>query len=131
MAADEHIESVCADGAYDTRGCLDGIAQRQAIAVIPPRKNASHWKKPSAGWAHRNKAIRACKRLGRSSWRKWSGYHWCSLVETRMHCIKRLGERVTADRFERQVVELHFRVALLNRFSQIGSSQTVPVAALA
>jgi hypothetical protein len=23
MAADERIESVCADGAYDTRGCLD------------------------------------------------------------------------------------------------------------
>ena len=48
-----------------------------------------------------------------------------------MHCFKRLGERVTARTFERQVVELHVRVALLNRFSQIGRPQTVPVAAVA
>ena len=33
--------------------------------------------------------------------------------------------------FERQVVELHVRVALLNRFSQIGQPQTVAVAASA
>ena len=48
-----------------------------------------------------------------------------------MHCLKRLGERVTARTFERQVVELHVRVALLNRFDQIGRAQTVPVAAVA
>lgn len=33
--------------------------------------------------------------------------------------------------FERQVVELHISAALLNRFSQIGRPQTVPVAAVA
>ncbi|MCS4291961.1 hypothetical protein M2375_000156 [Comamonas sp. BIGb0152] len=66
IAADERIDSVCPDGAYDTRGCLDTIAERQAMAVIPPRKDARHWKKSSAGSAHRNEAIRACKRLGRS-----------------------------------------------------------------
>ena len=101
------------------------------MAVIPPRKNASHWKKSSPGSAQRNEAIRACKRLGRSIWKKWSGYHRRSLVEAKMHCFKRLGERVTARTFERQVVELHVRVALLNRFSQIGRPQTVPVAAVA
>ena len=48
-----------------------------------------------------------------------------------MHCFKRLGERVMARTFERQVVELHIRVALLNRLSQLGRPQTVPVAAVA
>ena len=48
-----------------------------------------------------------------------------------MHCFKRLGQRVTARTFERQVVELHVRVALLNRFSQIGRPRTAPVAAVA
>ncbi len=48
---DEPIESVCADGAYDTRDCLDAIAQRRAMALIPPRKNASHWKTSSPGSA--------------------------------------------------------------------------------
>ena len=48
-----------------------------------------------------------------------------------MHCFKRLGERVMARAFERQVVELHIRVALLNRFSQLGRPQTVVAAAVA
>jgi hypothetical protein len=33
--------------------------------------------------------------------------------------------------FERQVVELHVRVALLNRFTQLGRPATVPVVAMA
>jgi hypothetical protein len=48
-----------------------------------------------------------------------------------MHGFKRLGERVTAHTFERQVVESHVRVALLNRFTQLGRPTTVSVAATA
>ena len=77
-------------------------------------------------WASsRNEALRACQRLGRRIWKKWSGYHRRSLVETKMNCFKRLGERVMARTFERQVTELHIRVALLNRFSQLGHPVTV------
>jgi hypothetical protein len=47
-----------------------------------------------------------------------------------MHCFKRLGERVMARTLERQVVELHVRVALLNRFTQLGRPTTVPLAAM-
>lgn len=52
------------------------------------------------------------------------GYHRRSLVETKMHCFKRLGERVMARTFERQVVELHVRVAVLNRFRATGGART-------
>lgn len=114
IPADEPIASVCADGAYGIRDCLDAIAARQAMAVIPSRKNAS-----------------LCKRFGRRLWKQWSGYHRRSLVETKMHCFKRLGERVSARTFDRQVVELHVRAALLNRLSQMGRPQTVPVAVVA
>lgn len=48
-----------------------------------------------------------------------------------MHCFKRLGERVMARTFERHVVGLHLRVALLNRFTQIRGPTTVAVAAVA
>ena len=73
------------------------------------------------------------KFLGEGEWKrkKHGAEYRRSLVETKMHCFKRLGERVTARTFDRQVVELHVRVALLNRFSQIGRPQTVPVAAVA
>ena len=76
----------------------------------------------------RNEAVLACNRLGRRIWKVWSGYHRRSLVETKMHCFKRLGERVMARTFERQVVELHVRVVLLNRFSQLGRPVTVAMA---
>ena len=131
IAPDEAVASVTADGAYDTRACRDAIAQRGAVAVIAPRKNARLWRRSSPGSESRNEAVRACQRLGHGIWKTWSGYHRRSLVETKMHCLKRLGERVMARTFERQVVELHVRVAVLNRFSQIGRPQTVPVGAVA
>ena len=44
-------------------------------------------------------------------WKHWSGYHRSSLVETKMNlnCFKRLGEKVMARTFERQVTELNIR----------------------
>ncbi|MDE1715921.1 IS5/IS1182 family transposase, partial [Chromobacterium amazonense] len=54
--------------------------------------------------------------------------HRRSLVETKMHCFKRLGERVTARRFDGQVAELQVRAAILNRFSMLGRPCTVAVA---
>jgi len=127
IPADEPVNSVGADGAYDTKACYAAIAQRGAQALIPPRKNAKTWKETLAGASLRNQAIRACQRLGHAIWKKWSGYHRRSLIETKMHCFKRLGERVMARTFERQVTELHIRVALLNRFSQLGFPVTRPL----
>ena len=128
---DEPIASVSADGAYDTKACHAAIVERGAQAVIPPRKNARAWKTTLSGALARNEALKACRRLGRRIWKVWSGYHRRSLVETKMHGFKRLGERVMARTFERQVVELHVRVALLNRFTQLGCPTTVLVAAMA
>ncbi|ANY61458.1 transposase [Comamonas aquatica] len=125
ISPDEPIASVGGDGAYDTKACHAAIALRNAQAIIAPRKNARAWKGTQAGASSRNEALRACQRLGRRIWKKWSGYHRRSLVETKMNCFKRLGERVMARTFERQVTELHIRVALLNRFSQLGRPVTV------
>jgi hypothetical protein len=80
------------------------------------------------GLQARNKTLRAIERLGRTIWKKWSGYHRRSLVETKIHCFKPLGQRVTARTFERQITELKARAAILNRFSQIGTPNTVRVA---
>ena len=107
------------------------MAQRGAQAGSPLRKSAGPWGQALEGAGAGREALRACQRLGRRIWKKWSGYHRRSLVETKMHCIKRLGERVMARTFERQVTELHVRVALLNRFTQLGRPATVPVPAVA
>jgi hypothetical protein len=43
-----------------------------------------------------------------------------SLVETKMHCIKLLGDKLSARNFQSQVNEIHARVAVLNKFTELG-----------
>ncbi len=71
-----------------------------------------------------NELLRTIKRLGRTLWKKWSGYHRRSLVETKMHCIKLLGDKLSARSFDSQVNEIHARVAVLNRFIELGRPLT-------
>ena len=127
IAVDERIGSVTADGACDTRKCHDAIADRGAHAVIPPRKNAKPWKTITAGAMARNEALRAAKYLGRALWRRWSGYYRRSRVETKMHCVKLLGQRLMARDFDRQVAEFQVRIAVLNRYTALGIPVTEPV----
>ena len=53
IPADQPIGKVTADGAYDTRPWLENTPGAQA----------------------RNDTVRATRRLGRTIWRRWSGYH--------------------------------------------------------
>ncbi|QIC71118.1 IS5 family transposase [Acinetobacter indicus] len=124
IGIDEQINSVYTDGAYDTKQCRQVIADRQAHAMIPPRKNAKPWKDTKSSSLERNELLRAIKRLGRILWKKWSGYHRRSLVETKMHCIKLLGDKLSARSFDSQVNEIHARVAVLNRFTELGRPLT-------
>lgn len=127
IPAGEEIGSITADGAYDTRKCHDAIADRGAHAVIPPRKNAKPWKTLTAGAIARNEALRAAKYLGRAIWRNWSGYHRRSRAETKMHCMKLLGQRLMARDFDRQVAEVQIRIAVMNGYTALGIPVTETV----
>ena len=72
----------------------------------------------------RNELLKTVKRLGRTLWKKWSGYHRRSLVETKMHSIKLLGDKLTARSFLSQVSEIHARIAVLNKFTELGRPHT-------
>ena len=86
---------------------------------------ATQWYAPSKGKQGRNQTYsETVKRLGRTLWKKWSGYHRRSLVETKMHCIKLLGDKLSARSFDSQVNEIHARVAVLNRFTELGRPLT-------
>ena len=127
IPGEERIESVSGDGAYDTKKSHTAIAERDAEAIIPVRKNGKPWKENTPGANVRNETLRATERLGRAIWKNWSGYHRRSLVETKMRCFKLLGERVNARLFNSQVAELQIRAALLNRFTQLGRPVTVAI----
>ena len=118
LPADETPQSLIGDGFYDTQPAYEAVIRHGAIPIIPPHKNARS--RNRAVFGYRNAAIAACRRLGRSIWKRWIGYHRRSLAETKMNCIKRLGERVMSRTFERQVNELHIRAAILNRFTELG-----------
>ena len=125
---DETIGSVTADGAYDTRNCHDAIADRGAHAIIPPRRNAKPWKTGTPGAHARNEALRASRYLGRALWRRLTGYHRRSRAETKMNCVKLLGQKLMARDFDRQTAELQIRIAILNRFTALGIPVTQPAA---
>ena len=125
---EEPIGLVTADGAYDTRPCHAAIAARQARAVIPSRRNGRPWKETTPGAQARNEILRATRRLGRTIWRSWSGYHRRSRIEAKMRCLKLLGERLMARTFDRQTTEIHIRAAILNRFTRLGTPTTQRVA---
>jgi len=125
---EERIDTVTADGAYDTRGCHAAVAAREAMAVIPTRRNGRPWKETTPGAQARNDILRASRRFGRAIWRSWSGYHRRSLIEAKMRCMKLLGERLMARTSDRQTAELQIRAARLNRFTVLGTPETVRVA---
>ena len=107
--------------------CHNAIADRGAHAVIPPRKNARPWKPATAGAIARNEALRASKYLGRAIWRNWSGYHRRSRAETKMHCMKLVGQRLMARDFNRQVAEVQVRIAIMNGYTALGIPATKTV----
>ena len=56
--------------------------------------------------------------------KKKCGYHRRSLVETKMHCIKLLGDKLSARNFQSEVNEIHARVAVLNKLTELGRPHT-------
>ena len=54
-------------------------------------------------------------------------YHRRSRVESKMNCIKLLGQSLMARDFDRQVEEIQVRVAVLNRYTALGIPVTEQV----
>jgi hypothetical protein len=111
------ITHVSADGAYDTRNCHQAIAERGAKANIPPKENAVRW----AEGHPRNTILDGISQMGRAGWKRESGYHRRSLAENAMYRVKQIfGDRLSARKFDRQVTEVHCRLAALNMMSLLG-----------
>lgn len=128
IAKDEQIGSVTADGAYDTRRCHSAILARDAVPIIPIRKNGRLWKEDCSAACVRNETLRATRYYGRAFWTRWTGYHARSRVEAKMRCLKAFGERIAARDPDRQTAEIHIRIALMNRFSALGTAEIQRVA---
>jgi IS5 family transposase len=125
---DQPIGTVTADGAYDTRRCHTAIADRGATAIIPIRKNGRPWTKDCPAAEVRNETLRATRYFGRALWKRLTGYHARSRAEAKIGCLKSFGDRIMARDPDRQTAEIHTRIALMNRFSALGTAEIVRVA---
>jgi hypothetical protein len=125
---DEPIETVTADGAYDTRRCHAAIIDRGAHAVIPIRRNGRAWKEDCPAALARNEILRATRRLGRTLWKRWADYHVRSRIEAQMNRLKLFGERIMSRDPDRQTAEIQIRIAIMNRFSALPRAEIVAVA---
>lgn len=115
------VAKLYGDGAYDAWKLYDALGEIQP--VIPPQRGAAIRQHGNCAGPRlpRDEAIRGIRRLGRRGWKRASGYHRRSLVETSMFRLKRaFGDRLKNKAFENQQTEARLRCKLLNRFTQIG-----------
>jgi hypothetical protein len=57
----ENISAVTADGAYDTRPCHTAILVRDAVPIIPIRKNGRSWREDCPAAIARNETLRSTR----------------------------------------------------------------------
>jgi IS5 family transposase len=123
-AIEDEIAQVSADGAYDTIGCHQAIAARQARVAIPPRENAVIT--DIGQWDAREQAVRRIGEIGRPAWKQEVKYHRRSLAETMMFRQKTiLGDRLSSRKMATQTTEVRIRCAALNRMTHLGMPQSV------
>ena len=122
ISGGEPVASVTAGGA-----CRDAITNQGAGMIIPPRRNAKPWERDGPGVRGRNDDLRAIERFGRTPWRKRSCHHRRSRVETKMNCMKFLGQKLAARDFDRQTAEIQARIAIPNRFTALGIPVIWPI----
>jgi IS5 family transposase len=117
------IQSVTADGAYDSRECYRAIDKRGAEAIIPPRKGSNYWRDEYL--KDRNSNLKVVRRLGVKGWKKKAGYHQRSLVETAMFRLKTLfTDKLRSREVKRQATEVMIRCGAMNRMTELGMPQS-------
>lgn len=127
---DDEIYQVSTDGAYDQKHCYEQISQRDAIAIIPPRKNAKIWRHGNHKTPphQRDENIRYIRKHGRKAWKQDHDYHRRSLAETTMGRHKRaFGGVVSSRTVENQGVEILIQCYALNRMIQIAKPERYTV----
>ena len=128
------ITQVSGDGGYDYADCYEAVAKRNATATISPRCNARIHPR-SKRLQGRNENLERIRELqgrrrrdknwGRREWKKESGYHRRSLVETGVMRLKTIfGDRLGARSEAGQKSELLLRCRALNRMSDLGMPQS-------
>jgi hypothetical protein len=130
------INSVTADGAYNTNEVYDSIAAHakgDVVIAIPPQINSALF---SVNYidepTKRDHNILFAEKYGKYRWQNYSDYNYRSLVETTMFRYKKIiGESLFSRKFSTQKVESKIACHVLNKMTALGMpiSESIKVAA--
>jgi hypothetical protein len=115
------IDKVYGDGLYDAEKIYEKLWNRDSVPIIPTRKNARNKNTKKPWLFYREKQISEIKGLGgddlaRSIWKKLTGYHQRSLVETAFSRWKQLlGPKLKSRKSENQTFEAKIKCHILNK----------------
>ena len=75
------------------RSCYEAVAKRTDKAIIPPRRSPKIWQHGNckAQRLARDENLRRIRHVGRTKWKRASGYHRRSLAETAMLRLKTIS----------------------------------------
>jgi len=122
----EPIDQVSGDGGYDYKTCYDAIADREAKAVIPPRKSAIFHN--NGFMDARDDNLRRIQEIGRKAWKEESSYHRRSLSETGIYRLKRIfGGALSSKKLDSQNIEVRLRCKAMNMMTGLGMPETYPI----
>ena len=122
-AIPDEIETFCGDGGYDKWLVYDALAEREIHPIIPTQHNAKikQHGNAKAPPLPRDITIRSIRQIGRSEWKRQTGYHRRSLAETTMHRLKTtFGGELKNRRLDNQRTEARIRCKILNQQNQLG-----------
>jgi len=115
------IRKVYGDGLYDAERIYKELWKKGIIPIIPIKKNVKY-RQPGKPWlTHRDKQLSEINGLGgddlaRSLWKKLTGYHRRSLVETAFFRWKQLlGPDLKSRKMENQIIEAKIKCQILNK----------------
>ncbi len=123
LSTQKNIGKVYADGAYSYKKGFDAIAQSGGMPSIPVRSGTTLVRKdPSPGQKLRNELLQDIWDAGgRVAWKKASGHHRRSLVETHMFRLKTiLGATLHGRSFTNQQTEAKIMANILNKMAHLG-----------
>ena len=124
LLKEKKLGKVYADGAYTFKENFDAIAKLEGQPFIPIRNGTAFATHDylSGGEILRNKLLRETLDAGgQELWKKSSGYHRRSLVETQMFRIKTiLGNSLKSRTFNNQRTEVLIMANILNTMTSLG-----------
>ena len=122
------IESLTADGAYDTLAIYDASAARGTEVIIPPSKSATRSRQQRSRSSARDRTILRIKEVGRRQWKNESGYHQQARVENTFFRYKTIvGPRLRARHPESQEAEAVIACNILNRMTDLGMPESLTI----